>query len=99
MNDPLPYATSRDHGTVFGMGIHQVTSRRRTATQPRRPYREDMDGTPSEQDVQRPSLRDRLKAAGIPVPPPLTPAQREEWERQQDEADAQPRIYGPKTAA
>lgn len=81
------------------MGVNVVTSRRNAALEPRRSYREAMDGTSSEQDVQQPSLRDRLKAAGIPVRPPFTPAQREEWERQQDEADAQPRIYGPKTAA
>ncbi len=64
-----------------------------------------MDRHPDEQTdptpvapTDRPSLRDRLQAAGIPVPPPMTAEQRKQWERQQDEADRLPRIYGPKTA-
>ncbi len=44
-------------------------------------------------------LARRFRAAGIPVPPPLTEEQRADLDRRIAEAAAQPRIYGPKTTA
>lgn len=44
-------------------------------------------------------LARRFQAAGLPVPPPMSDAERADWERRQAEADSQPRTYGPKHAA
>lgn len=87
---------------MWDMGIHQVTSRRRTAAPSREPYRGAMDeptSTSRQGAHDGPSLADRFRAAGIPVPPPLTPEQEADLERRQRDADRQPRVYGPKHRA
>ncbi len=42
------------------------------------------------------TLEERFRAAGIPVPPPLTVEQEAALERRMAEAEALPRVYGPK---
>jgi hypothetical protein len=74
-----------------------VTTRRTVPRTPGTTYHDCMDRVSS--DTSRPSLAERLQAAGIPVPPPMSDAERADWERAQAEADAQPRIYGPKRTA
>ncbi len=51
--------------------------------------------TPADDHYDTP-LAQRFRAAGIPVPPPMTPEERADWTRRMAEADAQPRVYGPK---
>lgn len=58
------------------------------------PYGDGMDRAAT--DHYETPLARRLQAAGIPVPPPMTDEERADWERRKAEADAQPRIYGPK---
>lgn len=98
----VPYVSCRDHVTVLGMGIHQVTSRRRTAPRPRQPYRGDMDeATPTSPQIgsqDRPSLDDLLRSAGIPAAPPATAEQVADLEQRLENAARLPRRYGPKQA-
>ncbi len=90
------YATCRDHATVFGMGIDLVTIGHNHVSVTGASYRGNMDGTPNSQDTRRPSLEERFRAAGLPVPAPMSDEERLDWERRKQEAASLPRVYGPK---
>ncbi len=70
-----------------------VTTTRRTI--PDAAYAGHMDRATT--DHYETPLARRFRAAGLPVPPPMSDEQRADWERRQAEADAQPRTYGPKS--
>lgn len=75
------------------MGIDTVTSR---AHIPGAAYIGPMDRATTDHEHYNTPLARRFRAAGIPVPPPLTDAERTDWERRKAEADALPRTYGPR---
>ncbi len=52
--------------------------------------------SPTERDKKRPSLAERFRAAGLPIPAPMSDEERADWEQRKQEAARLPRVYGPK---